>query len=79
MGKRVRRDVSAAEKSEMPGFITQLATLKSKAQAEISSPQCLQPSLSTSVLKPSGIRGAAPSSGTLQDGQGIPAPPQSQA
>jgi bifunctional non-homologous end joining protein LigD len=32
MGKRTRRDVAAAEKSEMPGFIKpQLATLKSKA------------------------------------------------
>jgi bifunctional non-homologous end joining protein LigD len=32
MVKRMRRDVAAAEKSEMPGFIkSQLATLKSKA------------------------------------------------
>jgi hypothetical protein len=32
MDKRMRRDVSAAEKSEMPGFIKpQFATLKSKA------------------------------------------------
>jgi hypothetical protein len=30
------------------------------------------------VRNPSGIRGAAPSSGMLQTGQGIPAPPQSQ-
>ena len=35
-------------------------------------------SLSTSVLKLSGIRGATSSSGTLQAAQGIPAPPQSQ-
>jgi hypothetical protein len=35
-------------------------------------------SLSTSVFKPSGNRGAAPSSAMLQIGQGTPAPPQSQ-
>lgn len=40
--------------------------------------QCRQPSLSTSVLKPSGSRGSAPSSTVLQGGQGMPAPPQLQ-
>jgi hypothetical protein len=38
-----------------------------------------RPFLSTSVLNPSGIQGVAPSSAMLQTGQGIPAPPQSQA
>jgi hypothetical protein len=38
--------------------------------------QCRQPSLSISVLKPSGSRGDAPSSTVLQDRQSIPAPPQ---
>lgn len=41
--------------------------------------QLRQPFLSTSVLKPSGIRGASPFSGTLQSEQGIPAAPQLQA
>jgi hypothetical protein len=38
--------------------------------------QCRQPSLSISVLKPSGSRGDAPSSTVLQDRRSIPAPPQ---
>jgi hypothetical protein len=96
VAKRVRRSVSAADKSEMPGFIKPLlATLKSKAPAgplwcheikfdglPVASPPeqgeaGRHPSIS--VLKSSGIRGAAPSSGMLQTGQGMPAPLQSQA
>jgi hypothetical protein len=41
--------------------------------------QCHQPSLSTSVLKPSGIRGDALCSLELHMGQSAPAPPQGQA
>ena len=41
--------------------------------------QCRQPSLSTSILKPPVIRGAAPSLVELQTGQGAPAAPQGQA
>ena len=41
--------------------------------------QCRQPSLLASVLKPSGMRGAPPSSGTLHDQQGMPASPHSLA
>jgi hypothetical protein len=40
--------------------------------------QFRQPSLLTSALKFAGRREAAPSSGMLQAGQGMPAPPQSQ-
>jgi hypothetical protein len=42
-------------------------------------PQCRQPSLSTSTRKPSGMRGTSPSPAALQAGQGAPAPPQLQA
>jgi hypothetical protein len=42
--------------------------------------QCSQPpSLLISISKPSGMRGAPPSSGTLQSEQGIPGAPQPQA
>jgi hypothetical protein len=41
--------------------------------------QCRQPSLSTSVLKPPGIRGALPSLVALQTGQGAPGAPQGHA
>ena len=40
--------------------------------------QWRQPSLSTSILKPSGIRGVSPSSGMLHHGQGMPAAPHLQ-
>jgi hypothetical protein len=41
--------------------------------------QWRQPSLSTSVLKPPGIRGAFPSLAALQTGQGAPGAPQGHA
>jgi hypothetical protein len=41
--------------------------------------QWRQPSLSTSISKPSGMRGSSPSSGMLHHGQGMPAAPQLQA
>ena len=41
--------------------------------------QCRQPSLSTSILKPLGIRGASPFSGQLHRPQGAPAAPHPQA
>jgi hypothetical protein len=41
--------------------------------------QCRQPSLSTAVLKPSGIRGASRSLVALQAGHGAPEAPQPQA
>ncbi|TWB62931.1 hypothetical protein FBZ94_103631 [Bradyrhizobium sacchari] len=41
--------------------------------------QCRQPSWSSSTRKPSGMRDVSPSAGTLQTGQGAPAPPQLQA
>src|SRR5258708_1945742 len=49
-----------------------------KASANSSHSSAVSSSALTSASKPSGGRGAEPSSGILQVGQGMPAPPQSQ-